>query len=340
MRARSTNLRAKNAARWSLLTLLLLLSVLLSVLAPAAAVRADPLEAVIVLPEDGKPSFISEVDAARESIRLYLYLLSDDDIIDALIRAHRRDVDVRVILEPEPFGGAQTELETWRRLDAAGINVRWSPGRFRFAHIKLLVIDEQVTVIMNLNMTQAAFSQNREFAYLTTDPVVCEEAIALFDADWSGEPSPPAERIITSPESSRKELLAFISAARHSIDIYAEVLNDAEVVAALANSLDRGVTVRLVMSEIPGASLQYEEPGFLARSGALLYVLNAPYIHAKAIVVDGTSVWLGSQNLTANSMDNNREAGIVFDEPVSVQRMVTMFERDVETAVPLLTPAA
>ena len=66
----------------------------------------------------------------------------------------------RSSFEPEPFGGAQTELETYQRLDAAGIDVRWSSSDFRFAHIKLLIIDRAVALIMNLNMTNAAFEQN------------------------------------------------------------------------------------------------------------------------------------------------------------------------------------
>ncbi|MEZ4498846.1 MAG: phospholipase D-like domain-containing protein [Thermomicrobiales bacterium] len=112
------------------------------------------LTAVIVLPDDGKSAIIDEIDAARYSIRLYLYLLSDEDVIRALLRAHLRGVDVRVMLEPEPYGGAQTGTETWMRLDAAGINVRRSPDEFRFAHVKLAIIDDAVALVMNLNLTR------------------------------------------------------------------------------------------------------------------------------------------------------------------------------------------
>ena len=52
----------------------------------------------MVLPDDGKQPFIDEIDAASASIQLYIYLLSDDDIINALVRAHVRGVTVQVIL--------------------------------------------------------------------------------------------------------------------------------------------------------------------------------------------------------------------------------------------------
>ena len=34
-------------------------------------------------------------------------------------------------------------------------------------------------------------------------------------------------------------------------------------------------------------------------------------LHAKAIVVDGQRAYVGSENLSANSLDNNREVGIL-----------------------------
>jgi phosphatidylserine/phosphatidylglycerophosphate/cardiolipin synthase-like enzyme len=46
-------------------------------------------------------------------------------------------------------------------------------------------------------------------------------------------------------------------------------------------------------------------------SNVSLVTTHDPYIHAKAIIVDGTSMYVGSANLTDNSMDNNRELGLV-----------------------------
>ena len=48
---------------------------------PEVAGQSATLTAVIVLPDDGKSTFLDEIDAASDSIRLYLYLLSDDDVI-------------------------------------------------------------------------------------------------------------------------------------------------------------------------------------------------------------------------------------------------------------------
>ena len=48
-------------------------------------------------------------------------------------------------------------------------------------------------------------------------------------------------------------------------------------------------------------------------------MLANPYVHAKAIVVDGSTAYVGSANLTYNSLASNRELGII----TSVSQAVT-----------------
>ena len=97
--------------------------------------------------------------------------------------------------------------------------------------------------------------------------------------------------------------------------------------------------VRLITSEGGGESLWNEEPGFLARSGVEVRIVNDLYIHAKAILVDAATLWVGSQNLTANSLDNNRELGIFVDDQHSVSRAIRTFESDF-AAGEMLKPAS
>ncbi|MGD9711022.1 MAG: phosphatidylserine/phosphatidylglycerophosphate/cardiolipin synthase family protein [Thermomicrobiales bacterium] len=318
--------------RRTLATLVFLLCGCFLPLAAAAQPPPEPFSALMVLPEDGKEPFIREIDAATRSIDLYLYLLSDEQIIRALQRAQLRGVNVQVMLEPEPYGGAQIELETWQRLDTAGIDVRWSPGRFRFAHVKMMIVDERVLLVMNLNMTQSAFDENREFAMLTTDQVLINEATALFHADWHDDPDFRPTILITSPDNSRSAIGNLLESATVSIDIYAEALTDAAIIDTLLAAHERGVHIRLIVPELTGTSPEHEGPGFLARSGVMVGVLTSPYAHAKAIIVDQRLAFVGSQNLTGNSLDNNREVGVLLDDPMALLRLIAFFDRDFAVA--------
>jgi phosphatidylserine/phosphatidylglycerophosphate/cardiolipin synthase-like enzyme len=322
------------------LTICLLVMQLTATLSESSTQSAPPADAgsftgIIVLPDDGAAPFLDELKAAQESIQLYIYLLSDENAIRALLRAHLRGVAVQVMLDPTPYGGAGSELDVYQRLDAAGIDVRWTSGQFRFAHVKMLIVDHTILMVMNLNWTQAAFSENREFAVVTNDADRVAQATELFENDWDGVTATAAGPLITSPETSRAALLRFIASAESSVDIYAEVITDPEIVEALGKAETRGVRVRLVMSEAGDESLWHEEPGFLAGHGVEVNIVNDPYIHAKVLIVDGGLAWVGSQNLTANSLDNNREVGTFIDDPPSLARIIEAFETDFFEGRPL-----
>lgn len=321
---------------WLALVLALVLGPVLA--APAsetALATATSFTGLFVLPDDGIEPFITEIDAAQRSVDVYVYLLSDRQIIAALKRAHVRNVAIRVMLEPAPFGGSQTELLTYQQLHAAGIDVRWSNRYHNFAHVKLIIVDQSVALIMTLNLTETAFNANRDFAMITNDTAIVEHAATIFEADWSGSPPPLTGPLVVSPENSRLALLTLIEDAELTLDLYAEVFTDQQLADALVAAVERGVRVRLVMSEVNGESLVNEEPGSLARSGVEVRIVSSPYIHAKAIIADGERTWIGSQNFTSNSLDNNREIGIITPDAGVLARVVRAFETDFHAGTPL-----
>ena len=114
---------------------------------------ALPTTGVFIEPGDGRAPLLDEIRAARHSIDLEVYIVTDDAILQSLEQAQRRGVDVRVILEEHPFGGGGGQDEIFARLEHAGIAVRWGNPVFRFTHIKMLVIDAAVAIIMNQNLT-------------------------------------------------------------------------------------------------------------------------------------------------------------------------------------------
>lgn len=293
---------------------------------------------LIVLPDDGRESILGEIDAATSSIRLEVYLLSDNETINALIRAHNRGVDVRVILEEHPFGGAGNKDEIFDRLAAAGIDVRWSNPVFRFTHIKTIVLDGRVAIIMNLNLTMTAFSGNREFAIVTTQPGPVAQAIAIFESDWDRSEEPPDGPLVVSPTTSRDDLLGLIRDATDDLALYAEVITDPEVTGELIAAANRGVRVRLIMSQSSSDELWEERPGELARGGVEVVILNRIYIHAKMILADDHAAYVGSQNFTSTSLDQNRELGMILTDGPIISRLSQTFERDFAQAVPLEEP--
>ncbi len=52
------------------------------------------------------------------------------------------------------------------------------------------------------------------------------------------------------------------------------------------------------------------------------------YLHAKAIVVDGTKAWMGSVNGSTTALTKNREFGIYFDDSTDVSSLDSIFSSD------------
>jgi phosphatidylserine/phosphatidylglycerophosphate/cardiolipin synthase-like enzyme len=294
---------------------------------PDASELGAGVRGLIVLPDDGRFAILDELSAAQISIDLYIYLLPADEVIDILHDAHERGVRVRVILERDPFGGGNSNQEAFDRLTAAGISVKWSDDRFWFSHIKTVVIDEDVAVIMTLNLSWTALTANREFAVVTTNRADVKDLLNLFEADWKGSAYVPSGSIVTSPDNSRAVVSEFLERAQISIDIYAEVVRDAAVRDQLISAARSGVSVRILVPTDPEADdlLIYRE---LEGNGVQVTFMTNAYSHAKAVIIDRRITLVGSQNLTETSLNENREAGIILEDEVNVARLVAYFESD------------
>lgn len=290
---------------------------------------------VFIEPGDGRAPILDEIASARKSIALEIYLATDEPILQALEEAQRRGVAVRVILEQHPFGGDGRQPEIFARLGQAGIAVRWGNPVFRFTHIKAMTVDDAVLVVMNQNLTAASFTGNREFGVVTTDPAAVRTAAAIFAADWERGAEPGPHPLVVSPTNARASLLELVGSAGRTLDLYAEVLRDEELLAALQAAVERGVRVRLLVSPGPDNAAARAE---LAASGIHVGLVTNLYVHAKLIVADGARAYVGSQNLSATSLDLNRELGIVLDDPVSLARLERTFEIDFRSAAPQCIP--
>jgi cardiolipin synthase len=287
-----------------------------------------PIVGLNVQPDDGVDSLVRELDAATCSIDLSVYLLSEPNLIDALGRAVHRGVSVRVMLEEHPFGGGGNQDQTRELLESQGVQVRWSGEQTRFSHAKYMLIDGEVAVIMNQNLTTSAFADNRDFAVITTYPEEVRQAQLVFDLDWEhNEIDDPSGPLVLSPTNSRERLIGMIDAATTSIDFYAEIIRDDEFVAAIERALARGVIVRLIVDRSIDDEMRVMLTG-LATKGLEVGFSRTLYVHAKLMVIDDRVAVVGSHNPTATSLDQNREVSMVVTDPLVLDRARAIFTRD------------
>ncbi len=287
---------------------------------------------LLVEPDDGARTLTRAIRAADRSILLTMYLLTNHTVIHDLEYAHASGVDVRVILEPHPYGAVDNPNQAaYDNLMAADIPVRWASPRYRLTHAKSMLIDDATAYIMTTNFTRASFTANREFDVVDRDPRDIAATHALFMADWDGRPYAPRDgNLPASPSDARPLLQELVRSARRTLDIYGEELQDPGMERELARAARRGVRVRFILPAPNGPD--YDAPGIHIVTAAGVGVRRLPrsylYIHAKAIVADGRRAFVGSQNFSAASLDQNRELGVIVADRDAIMTLEGTFEGD------------
>jgi phosphatidylserine/phosphatidylglycerophosphate/cardiolipin synthase-like enzyme len=136
--------------------------------------------------------------------------------------------------------------------------------------------------------------------------------------------------LVVSPVDARGDLERFVASARHSLDLYAEELQDHGMEGALSARAHAGVHVRVLLP--PSALHGPGSPSTELRRQLNIRTLANPYIHAKVIILDNRYLFVGSENMSSTSLDRNREVG-VFLRGAVVSRVAGVFRRDwTETA--------
>ena len=286
---------------------------------------------VFVEPDDGKRVLTKPIRAAARSIDLTEYLLTDKTLIHDLEYANAKGVRVRVLLEPQPFGEGSTSKSAnesaYNQLYAAGIAVRWSPPYFRLTYEKAMIIDGNTAYILTTNYTYSAFTANREFGVIDSSRQDVQAAEAIFTADWNATTYVPRDpNLLVSPVNSRAGLLALLRRASRSVLVYAEEVQDAQIENALIAAHARGAQVRLISNA--GDTSNSAGEARLQSGGVEVHLVHSPYIHAKMIVVDNRWAFVGSENISPTSLDQNRELGVVITDPDALARLTTVFEGD------------
>ncbi len=119
---------------------------------------------------------VAALGQARQRVLVQAYAFTSAPIARALVEAHRRGVEVRVILDRSQLG---ERYGSGTFLSHAGIPVLVDdpPG---IAHSKVMVIDGEAVITGSFNFTRAAQERNAENLLLLRDPRLA----AAYAANW------------------------------------------------------------------------------------------------------------------------------------------------------------
>ena len=324
------------------------------------------------------PAWLEAIRTAERTIFFESYIVHEDEwgaeFADAL--AERAGAGVRVRLIYDWMGAlGKTSRHFWRRLSAAGVEVRcFNPPRLvspfgwvNRDHRKMLAVDGRVGFVTGLCVGRMWVGDPARGVHPWRDTGVEVQGPAVADIErafaqvWAAiaDPLPESElhrrsaiaaagdtslRIVPSAPGTTgllrvDQLIA--SAARQTLwlaDAYFAGM-PSYVQALRAAALD-GVDVRLL---VPGASdLPWLRPlsrfGYrpLLEAGVRVYEWNGPMMHAKSAVADGRWARVGSSNLNLASWISNYELDVVVEDERFARAMERMYLRDLTQATELV----
>jgi cardiolipin synthase A/B len=298
-------------------------------------VRSEGLS-LVTEPGPGDKPFIELIDSARQRIEVTMYELTDGRVEQALAAAAARGVRVAVLLNHGQYGaGRALNDAAYDYLAAHGVSVAWTPPYFALTHQKSLLIDRRVAAIMTLNLTPLYYASSRDFAVLDYRPADIAQIAQTFSADLHHRqiaPGAGSGDLLWSP-GAQAPLGALIVHARRSLQVESEEMDDPAMTDDLCLAARRGVHVQVLMTY---QSTWRSALSYLAGCGAQVRTYPesaALYIHAKLIRVDARTVFIGSQNLSRQSLTRNRELGIVTHDPPIVASTGQTFSFDFAAAL-------
>lgn len=277
---------------------------------------------LFVQPEAGLEPVLSAIRRAKKCIQILIFRLDRPEIERALVEAVERGVPVQALVAYTNRGGDKVLRRFEMRALERGITVTRTADDLVRYHGKMMIIDGKELLLMAFNFTHLDISLSRSFAISITNKSLVDEASKLFECDSKRLPYSAGNKdFIVSPVNAREQLTAFIRGAKKQLLMYEMKISDNEFVTLLNEKISQGVDVRVI--------------GSTSNKGRTLPARKLPTrLHARAIIRDGRSVFLGSQSLRKLELDARREIGVIVHDPKIAKQMIGVFDSDWSGAVP------
>ncbi|MDD2717228.1 MAG: phospholipase D-like domain-containing protein [Candidatus Wallbacteria bacterium] len=297
---------------------------------------------------------ISLINQASKSIIAGQYSFSskgelNQRIIDSLIKAHQRGVEISIFLEGDKKGVCENNIQTKAILEKSGIKV-FSDSSKRISHAKCCVFDGKFVLAGSTNLTTTSMTKNNESNLFLESEKIGKALAGYLDSlirdssmDVNVQAGDSDELMITDRlffeqalkiiESAKKEICVATYLFAYPVD--KPESHTARLFQALSAAAKRGVAVRVVLEQsalsfnrdINEANLKSSE--FLQKQGITEIRFDDPQVisHDKIIITDKSTALLGSTNWYSVDIDSAHQVNFVEKKPEIVKSIQEYFDQ-------------
>lgn len=156
-----------------------LLAILLAICFPLYSLAIE----VYFSPQGGTQKRIIElINDAKKNIDIAMYGFTAPEIAEALVKAHKRGVQIRIVLDRTQAAGRESQSDYLQE----HLNVRIAHQK-GIMHNKIGIIDKTVLITGSYNWTRSAEDSNAENCLVITnedDPTVIQQYRERFEYIW------------------------------------------------------------------------------------------------------------------------------------------------------------
>jgi phosphatidylserine/phosphatidylglycerophosphate/cardiolipin synthase-like enzyme len=138
---------------------------------------AGPIEVAFSPNRGATELIVKTIGQAKHTVRVAAYSFTSSDIAEALLDAHRRGVDVKLVVDRSQVRPDPTDASI---LAGQGLPVR-ADYRYAIMHDKFVVVDGETVEEGSFNFTVAAESRNAENVLVIHDADVA----AQYGKEWN-----------------------------------------------------------------------------------------------------------------------------------------------------------
>ncbi len=280
-------------------------------------------------PDNSWSAFYGSLSQIKHSLKLQTYEFTEKNIKSKLKELLEQGVDIKVIMENYKY---QQFKNTWKDIENyftwyENFEIKSDKQmKTEYVHSKINLVDSWFR-IQTANLTDSSFKKNREHFFYSENQAVWHSLNNIFDKDWNWEKISLSDihpNLVVCNINCRNVIETLLKSAKKSILIQTQYIVDERILNILKKEIWTK-DVRFIVSdtETNDKLLEYFWP-------AVSRKFDKYYNHTKMILVDEKILLLGSMNLSDNSLDNNREFGILIIDQELIKKYKKMFEIDRE----------
>lgn len=272
-------------------------------------------------------NIVEKINSSKNYVYIEVYMFTEKRIKEAIIKAKKRWVDVKVILEKDPYMAYTINDKTYYEFKKNNIEVVWSnTDNYALNHSKMILIDD-LNIISTWNITYSTFTKNRDFFLFIRDDKIKKILHEIFynDFNWI-KSSPYNENLVLSPSYSRSKIINLIENAEKDIKIYIQYFKDDEINNKLIEI--KNIKNIKISAIIPDTADKDESTKKLIKEGIDIKKIPKYKMHAKAILVDEKYLFIWSENFSSYSLDKNREIWFIIKETEVIDDFLNIFNYD------------